>query len=108
MERDTVRLVERLYELVEVVAEDARERKRVRAYDLHFDSPRAWRCRTLEPDEARADHVGVLRFFRRGDERARVRERAQIVHVWQIAAVERQMHRVRSRREKQRVVVQRS
>ena len=86
MEHDALLLVQRSNERAEVVAEHALERKLLRRDDVDVDLARAQRRRDLEADEARADHDGALCRLRRGDDRAAVGERAQVVHVRQIGA----------------------
>ena len=71
---------------------------------VHLDIARAKRCRHLEPDEARADHHGLLKKPELGDQGAAVGERAQIVHVRKIAAGHIEPHRLGAGREQQRIV----
>ena len=71
---------------------------------MHVDIPRAERCRHLETDEARADHHGAPRCQSLGDKSAAVRERAQIVHVREIAAGDLEPHRVGAGGEQQRAI----
>ena len=58
---------------------------RLRPDDMHVDIARAQRGRHLEADEARADHHRPLRRQRLGDEGAAVGQRAQIVHMREVA-----------------------
>ena len=51
-----------------------------------------------------ADDDGALRVLRRGDDRATVGERAQIVHVRQVGARDVETNRLGAGREQQRVV----
>ena len=69
----------------ELGAHDPAERHRVGADHVHLEIARAQRSGHLQADEAGADHDRAPGGLRSGDDGAAVAERAQIVHVRQIA-----------------------
>src|SRR5262249_9899468 len=86
MECDAVLLVDRAYEIAKFASEHAFQGPTLRCDDMNLDLARPQRGGNLEPDEARTDHDRALDRFCLGNDRSRIGERAQHVHVRLIGA----------------------
>ncbi len=107
VEVDAVLLVQRADERPQLRSEHALERAGLAPDDAHLEPARPERCRSLEPDEARAHDDRALHALRRGarDDGAAVRERAEREDVRGIAPRHREPDRIRAGGEEQRAVL---
>src|SRR5262249_28152648 len=81
MEYDAVLLVDRAYDIAKFTPEHAFQRPTLRRHDVNLDLARPQRGGNLEPDEASAEHHRAPGRFCPGNDRSRVGERAQHVHM---------------------------
>src|SRR5262249_22193045 len=86
MERDAVFLVNGANEFAEFAPQHALQRMAIRRHHVNFDLPRSQRGSDLEPDETCPEHHRAPRRFRFGDDRTRIGQRTQYVHVRLIGA----------------------
>ncbi len=107
MKDDAVLLVDAAHEVAELGSEDALERPALGRHHVHLDLAGAQRGRDLEADEARADHHGALGLLGVGDDGARIRQRAQHVHVRLAGARDVEAHGLGAGREHSHVERQR-
>src|SRR5262249_59247868 len=86
MEYDAVLLVDRADDIAKFAPQHAFQRPALRCHDMNLDLARSQRGGNLEPDEARTDHHRALGRLCPGNDRARIGERAQHVHMRLISA----------------------
>jgi hypothetical protein len=94
VEDDAVLLVHAAYEVAKLTSHDALQRAMVRRDDVHVYAARGQRRRHLEADEARPQHDRAPRLARRGDDRATVSERSQVVNASPVVERRRQVDRL--------------